>query len=150
MVNPSWWQLKRDQKHDLAFPPLETAVLEEKVDSVYSQSKVFQHIQEATSELAATSKPIIWTSKTPTEESRIIDMAPNPSAQNLVMVKIGKDFILKPGYIKNDFDVEEWADLLKRLQLCGREYFWSTSPAPKKSENLRGSAGHPGIHFHVL
>ena len=30
MVNPSWWQLKRDHKHDLAFRPLETALLEGK------------------------------------------------------------------------------------------------------------------------
>ena len=53
MVNPSWWQLKRDHKHDLAFRPLETALLEGQVDAIYSQSKVFQHIQEATGELAA-------------------------------------------------------------------------------------------------
>jgi hypothetical protein len=25
------------------------------------------------------------------------------------MVKIGKDFMLKHGYIKNDFDVDAWA-----------------------------------------
>jgi len=34
---------------------------------------------------------------------------PNLSAQNLAMVKIGKDFMLEHGYIENDFDVEEWA-----------------------------------------
>jgi ABC-type nitrate/sulfonate/bicarbonate transport system substrate-binding protein len=38
-----------------------------------------------------------------------IDLVPNLSPQNLVSVKIGKDFMLKKGYIKNDFDVEEWA-----------------------------------------
>src|SRR5210317_2499547 len=53
MVNPSWWQLKRDHRNDLAFRPLETALLEGKVDAIYSQSKVFQHIQEATGEIAA-------------------------------------------------------------------------------------------------
>jgi ABC-type nitrate/sulfonate/bicarbonate transport system substrate-binding protein len=53
MVNPSWWQLKRDHKNDLAFRPLETALLDGKVDAIYSQSKVFQHIQEATGELVA-------------------------------------------------------------------------------------------------
>ena len=52
MVNPSWWQLKRDHKHDLAFRPLETALLEGKVDAIYTQSNVFQHIQEATGGLA--------------------------------------------------------------------------------------------------
>lgn len=51
--NPSEWQLKRDHKHDLAFRPLETALLEGKVDAIYSQSKVFQHLQEATGKLKA-------------------------------------------------------------------------------------------------
>jgi len=36
-------------------------------------------------------------------------MVPNLSPQNLVSVEIGKDFMLKHGYIKNDFDVHEWA-----------------------------------------
>ena len=51
--NPSFWQLKRDHKRDLAFRPLETALLEGKIDAMYTQSKVFQHIQEATGELKA-------------------------------------------------------------------------------------------------
>jgi len=38
-----------------------------------------------------------------------IDMVPNLSPQNLVSVEIGKDFMLKHGYIKNDFDVHAWA-----------------------------------------
>ncbi len=38
-----------------------------------------------------------------------IDMVPNLSPQNLVSVEIGKDFMLSHGYIKNDFDVNEWA-----------------------------------------
>jgi ABC-type nitrate/sulfonate/bicarbonate transport system substrate-binding protein len=53
MENPSEWQLKRDHKHDLAFRPLETGLLEGKVDAIYSQSKVFQHLQEATGTLKA-------------------------------------------------------------------------------------------------
>ena len=36
-------------------------------------------------------------------------MVPNLSAQNMAMVNIGKDFMLKHGYIKNDFDVGKWA-----------------------------------------
>jgi ABC-type nitrate/sulfonate/bicarbonate transport system substrate-binding protein len=51
--NPSEWQLKRDHKHDLAFRPLETSLLEGKVDAIYTQSKVFQHLQEATGEIKA-------------------------------------------------------------------------------------------------
>ncbi len=38
-----------------------------------------------------------------------IDMVPNLSAQNLVSVEIGKDFMLSHGYIKNNFDVHKWA-----------------------------------------
>jgi ABC-type nitrate/sulfonate/bicarbonate transport system substrate-binding protein len=53
LENPTAWQLKRDHKHDLAFRPLETALLEGKVDAIYTQSKPFQHIQEATGQLKA-------------------------------------------------------------------------------------------------
>jgi ABC-type nitrate/sulfonate/bicarbonate transport system substrate-binding protein len=38
-----------------------------------------------------------------------VDMVSNLSAQNLVSVRIGKDFMLSHGHIKNDFDVHEWA-----------------------------------------
>ncbi len=38
-----------------------------------------------------------------------VDLVPNLSPQNLVSVEIGKDFMLSHGYIKNDFDVHEWA-----------------------------------------
>ena len=36
-------------------------------------------------------------------------MVPNLSPQNLAAIKIGKDFMLSHGYIKNDFDVHDWA-----------------------------------------
>ena len=48
MNNPSELWMRRDHKHDLAFRPLETALLGGKVDAIYTQSKVFQHLQEAT------------------------------------------------------------------------------------------------------
>ncbi len=51
MENPSELWLKRDHKHDLAFRPLETALLKGSVDAIYTQSKVFQHIQEQTGQL---------------------------------------------------------------------------------------------------
>ena len=47
MENPSELWLKRDHKHDLAFRPLETALLKGVVDAIYTQSKVFQHISGA-------------------------------------------------------------------------------------------------------
>ena len=36
-----------------AFRPLETALLSGTVDAIYTQSKVFQHLQEATGQLKA-------------------------------------------------------------------------------------------------
>ena len=36
-------------------------------------------------------------------------MVPSLCAQNLECIKIGKDFMFSHGYIKNDFDVNEWA-----------------------------------------
>ena len=169
LYNPSHWQLNRDHKHDLAFRPLETALLEGKVDAIYSQSKVFQHIQEATGGLAAIEdlsrypdwrlqvanipaiitctdvmaeehpelavafmKGMIRAGRWANDHKRAaavilnkqtyyldeedtyqgikhVDMVPNLSAQNLARVNIGKEFMLKHGSIKNDFDVEKWA-----------------------------------------
>jgi ABC-type nitrate/sulfonate/bicarbonate transport system substrate-binding protein len=169
LYNPTQLWLQRDHKHDLAFRPLETALLEGKVDAIYTQSKVFQHLQEATGEIAAIEDlsrypdwrlqvanipAIITCTDVMAEEHpelvvafmkgmirvgrwsnahkraaavilnkqtyyldeedtyqgiKHVDMVPNLSAQNLAMVKIGKDFMLQHGYIKNDFDVNEWA-----------------------------------------
>ena len=53
MYNPSELWLKRDHKHDLAFRPLEPALLSGKVDAIYTQSRVFQHSQEATGQIKA-------------------------------------------------------------------------------------------------
>ncbi|MNC95790.1 hypothetical protein D3C83_129900 [compost metagenome] len=36
-------------------------------------------------------------------------MVPNLSPLNLAAVEKGKNFMLKKGYIKNDFDVHAWA-----------------------------------------
>ncbi len=38
-----------------------------------------------------------------------VDLVPNLSPQNLASVEIGKNFMLSHDYIKNDFDVQEWA-----------------------------------------
>ena len=38
-----------------------------------------------------------------------VDMVPSLNAQNIESIKIGKDFMFSHGYIKNDFDVDEWA-----------------------------------------
>ena len=53
MENPSELWLKRDHKHDLAFRPLETALETGVVDAIYTQSKVFQVLQEDTGKFKA-------------------------------------------------------------------------------------------------
>ena len=53
MENPSELWLKRDHKHDLAFRPLETSLLDGTVDAIYTQTGPFQHIQEATGKIKA-------------------------------------------------------------------------------------------------
>ena len=51
--NPSELWLKRDIKNDLGFRPLEMPLLEGKIDAIYTQSKVFQHLQEQTRRVKA-------------------------------------------------------------------------------------------------
>jgi ABC-type nitrate/sulfonate/bicarbonate transport system substrate-binding protein len=53
MDNASELWLKRDHKRDLAFRPLETALEKGLVDAIYTQSKPFQHLQEATGKFKA-------------------------------------------------------------------------------------------------
>jgi ABC-type nitrate/sulfonate/bicarbonate transport system substrate-binding protein len=148
---------------------LETALLGGKVDAIYTQSKVFQHLQEATGQIAmiedlsrysdwriqvantpavitctdvmadehpelviAYMKAMIKVGRWANEHKRAaayildrqtfyldpedtyrgikeVDMVPSLSARNLQCVKIGKDFMFGHGYIKNDFDVDDWA-----------------------------------------
>ena len=38
-----------------------------------------------------------------------VDMVPNLSPLNMASVELGKNFMLKHGYIKKDFDVYKWA-----------------------------------------
>ncbi|MGB5263810.1 MAG: hypothetical protein WBN28_09440, partial [Lutimonas sp.] len=167
--NPSETWLKRDHKHDLAFRPLETALLAGKIDAIYTQSKPLQHLQEDTGKLAmiedlsrypdwrvqvANTPAVITCTKEMADNHpelviaymkamikvgrwandhkkaaavildkqtfyrdpedtyegiKHVDMVPSLNAKNMQCIKIGKDFMLKHGYIKNDFDVNKWA-----------------------------------------
>jgi len=169
MNNPSELWLRRDHKHDLAFRPLENSLLDGTVDAIYTQSKVFQHLQEQTGKIkmiedltrypdwtiqvantpavitctdvmakkhpelvVAYMKAMIKVGRWANDHKRAaavilnrqtfyldaedtyqgikhVDMVPSLNAQNMQCVKIGKDFMFKHGYIKNDFDVDEWA-----------------------------------------
>jgi ABC-type nitrate/sulfonate/bicarbonate transport system substrate-binding protein len=53
MENPSDLWLQRDHKHDLAFRPLESALGNGVIDAMYTQSVVFQKLQEATGKFKA-------------------------------------------------------------------------------------------------
>jgi len=53
MENPSELWLRRDHKNDLAFRPLETALLSGVIDALYTQGKVTQHLMEATGKIKA-------------------------------------------------------------------------------------------------
>jgi len=169
MNNPSELWMLRDHKHDLAFRPLETSLENGAVDAIYTQSKVFQHLQEATGKfksiedlsrhpdwtlqmancpavitctdvmaeehpelVVAYMKAMIKVGRWANENKRAaasildhqtfyldvedtyqgikhVDMVPNLSPQNIESIKISKDFMLGHGYIKHDFDVEQWA-----------------------------------------
>jgi len=53
LINPTDLWLQRDLKNDLAFRPLETSLEKGIVDAIYTQSRVFQHLQEATGKFTA-------------------------------------------------------------------------------------------------
>jgi ABC-type nitrate/sulfonate/bicarbonate transport system substrate-binding protein len=169
LINPTDLWATRDHKRDLAFRPMEAALLSGKVDAIYTQSKVFQHLQEDTGKIrmiedltrypdyrlqVANTPAVItctdvmanehpelvvtymkamikvgrWANQFPEAAAHLlnrqtfyrdpedtyqgikdVDMVPNLSLQNLECVETGKEFMLKHGYIKNDFDVRAWA-----------------------------------------
>ncbi len=77
-----------------------------------------------------------------------IDIVPNLSPQNMASVEIGKDFMLKHGYIKNDFGVHEWAapDIIEKAarELLEEEWHKKTMlKLPQAADPLSG-AGRVG------
>jgi ABC-type nitrate/sulfonate/bicarbonate transport system substrate-binding protein len=73
-----------------------------------------------------------------------IDMVPNLSPLNLASVEVGKNFMLKRGYIKNDFDVRKWAapEFLEQAAKELLEEQWkkaTTAKLPSATELLKSS-----------
>jgi hypothetical protein len=73
-----------------------------------------------------------------------VDMVPNLSPQNLVAIDIGKAFMLKHGYIKNDFEVQKWAapQFLEQAakELLGEQWKKTTmAKLPEATELLKSS-----------
>jgi hypothetical protein len=69
---------------------------------------------------------------------------PNLSPLNLASVELGKNFMLKHGYIKNDFDVQKWAapEFLEKAAKELLEEQWkkaTTAKLPSTTELLKSS-----------
>jgi len=81
------------------------------------------------------------------EGIRRVDLVPNLSPQNLVSVDIGKEFMLSHGYIKNNFDVNEWA-APEFLEQAARELLedeWkkrTTAKLPTSADPLQSAKRH--------
>lgn len=83
-----------------------------------------------------------------------VDMVPNLSPHNLVSIDIGKDFMLSHGYIKNDFDVYEWAapEFLEKAAMELVEEQWkkvimAKLPAASALQASTRRLGYPDRNF---
>ena len=67
---------------------------------------------------------------------KLIDMVPSLSPKNLAQIEIGKDFMLRHGYIKRDFDVQQWAapEFLEQAAKGLIEERWEKATAAKLPE----------------
>jgi ABC-type nitrate/sulfonate/bicarbonate transport system substrate-binding protein len=119
MNNPSELWMRRDHKHDLAFRPLETALLAGKVDAIYTQSKVFQHLQEATGQL----KMIEDLSRYP---DWTIQVANTPAVITCTDVMAEEHPELVVAYMKAMIKVGRWANEHKRAAgaILNRQTFY--------------------------
>jgi ABC-type nitrate/sulfonate/bicarbonate transport system substrate-binding protein len=119
MNNPSELWMRRDHKHDLAFRPLETALLGGVVDAIYTQSKVFQHLQEATGKIAMIedlSKRADWR----------IQVANTPAVITCTDVMAEEHPELVIAYMKAMIKVGRWANDNKRAAgaILNRQTFY--------------------------
>ena len=112
--------MRRDHKHDLAFRPLEQALLDGKVDAIYTQSKVFQHLQEATGRIKMiedlTRHPD-WT----------VQVANTPAVITCTDVMAEEHPELVVAYMKAMIKVGRWANAHKRAAsvILNRQTFYA-------------------------
>ena len=128
MNNPSELWMRRDHKHDLAFRPLETALLAGKVDAIYTQSKVFQHLQEATGKMKAIedlSRYPDWT----------VQMANCPAVITCTDVMADEHPELVMAYMKAMIKVGRWANA---QQARRRGHPQPADLLPRSRGHLRG------------
>jgi ABC-type nitrate/sulfonate/bicarbonate transport system substrate-binding protein len=119
MNNPSELWMRRDHKHDLAFRPLEMALLNGTVDAIYTQSKVFQHLQEATGKL----KMIFDLAALP---DWTLQVANTPAVITCTDVMANEHPELVIAYMKAMIKVGRWANEHKRAAavLLNRQTFY--------------------------
>jgi ABC-type nitrate/sulfonate/bicarbonate transport system substrate-binding protein len=103
LYNPSDLWLARDHKNDLAFRPLETALLNGVIDALYTQGKVTQHLMEATGKLTA----IEDLSKYPDWRLQVANI---PAAITCTDVMAEKHPELAVAFMKGMIRVGRWAN----------------------------------------
>ena len=103
MDNASELWLKRDHKRDLAFRPLEAALEKGLVDAIYTQSKPFQHLQEATGKF----KAIEDLSRYPDWTLQVANI-PAPITCTDVMAKEHPELVIT--FLKGMIKVGRWAN----------------------------------------
>jgi ABC-type nitrate/sulfonate/bicarbonate transport system substrate-binding protein len=103
MLNPTDLWGARDHKHDFAFRPLESALLSGKVDAIYTQSKVFQHLQEDTGKI----RMIEDLSKNPDWK---LQVANTPAVITCTDVMANEHPDLVVTYMKSMIKVGRWAN----------------------------------------
>ena len=119
MNNPSELWMRRDHKHDLAFRPLENALLGGEVDAIYTQSKPLQHLQEATGRIKMIedlSKRSDWT----------IQVANTPAVITCSDVMADEHPELVIAYMKAMIKVGRWSNDHKRAAgaILNRQTFY--------------------------
>ena len=107
MINPTDLWATRDHKHDLAFRPLETALLTGKVDAIYTLSKVFQHLQEDTGEIKTIEDLAHYPDWT-------LQVANTPAVITCTDVMADEHPELVVTYMKSMIKVGRWANEFKR------------------------------------
>jgi ABC-type nitrate/sulfonate/bicarbonate transport system substrate-binding protein len=103
LYNPSDLWLTRDHKRDLAFRPLETALLKGVVDAIYTQTKPTQELMEATGKIKAIedlSRYPDWT----------LQVANIPAAITCTDVMAEKHPELSVAFLKGMIRVGRWAN----------------------------------------
>lgn len=132
MENPSELWLRRDHKHDLAFRPLEKALLGGVVDAIYTQSKVFQHLQEATGQIA------MIEDLTRYPDWRV-QVANTPAVITCTDVMANEHPELVVAYMKAMIKVGRWANENKHAAgaiLTGRRSIWMPRTPTRASSML--------------